>query len=111
MGRLSGFKYRDVVRRPRTFGYVFDRQAAGSHEIWRHTGTRRKVTIPHHAKDMAEGTLRTSCDRLTSTLTPFCGLETRSYETKITQVSRRYVGSLHRTRTTISAQGDPAWET
>ena len=50
MGRLSGFSYRD--------GYVFDRQAAGSHEIWRHAVSGRKVTVPHHAKDMAEGTLR-----------------------------------------------------
>jgi predicted RNA binding protein YcfA (HicA-like mRNA interferase family) len=37
---------------------VFDRHAAGSHEIWRHVIDTRKVTIPHHAKDMAEGTLR-----------------------------------------------------
>jgi predicted RNA binding protein YcfA (HicA-like mRNA interferase family) len=58
MGRLSGFKYREVVRRLRHFGFAFDRQAAGSHEIWRHTATGRKVTIPHHAKPLAEGTLR-----------------------------------------------------
>jgi len=36
MGRLSGFKYRDVIGRLRTFGFAFDRHAAGSHEIWRH---------------------------------------------------------------------------
>ena len=58
MGRLSGFKYREVVRKLRTLGFSFDRHAAGSHEIWRHDVTGRKVTIPHHARDMAEGTLR-----------------------------------------------------
>ena len=58
MGRLSGFKYREVIGRLRRFGFVFDRHAAGSHEIWRHAVNGRKVTIPHHAKDMAEGTLR-----------------------------------------------------
>jgi len=58
MGRLSGFKYREVVRRLRAFGFAFDRAAAGSHEIWRQTTTGRKVTVPHHAKPMAEGTLR-----------------------------------------------------
>jgi predicted RNA binding protein YcfA (HicA-like mRNA interferase family) len=58
MGRLSGFKYRDVVKRLRSFGYAFDRPGHGSHEIWRHETTGRKVTIPHHASDMAEGTLR-----------------------------------------------------
>ena len=58
MGRLSGFKYRDVAARLRTFGFIFDRQGAGSHEIWRHVTTGCKVTIPHHARDMAEGSLR-----------------------------------------------------
>lgn len=58
MGRLSGFKYHEVARRLRSLGFVFDRQAAGSHEIWRHSVSGRKVTVPHHARDMAEGTLR-----------------------------------------------------
>ena len=52
MGRLAGFAYREVVRRLRTFGFVFDRQGPGSHEIWRHSSTGRKVTIPHHPRDM-----------------------------------------------------------
>ncbi len=58
MGRLAGFKYRQVARKPRTLGFVFDRAGPGSHEIWRHALTGRKVTLPHHARDMAEGTLR-----------------------------------------------------
>ena len=58
MGRLSGFRYREVARRLRTFGYVFDRHGPGSHEVWRQPATGRKVTVPHHAPDMAEGTLR-----------------------------------------------------
>ena len=36
MGGLAGFKYREVARPLRTFGFVFDRQGPGSHEIWRH---------------------------------------------------------------------------
>lgn len=58
MGRLAGFKYRDVARRLRTFGFVFDRPGPGSHEIWRRAADGRRVTLPHHARDMAEGTLR-----------------------------------------------------
>ncbi|OFV94730.1 MAG: addiction module toxin, HicA family [Acidobacteria bacterium RIFCSPLOWO2_02_FULL_61_28] len=58
MGRLSGFKYREVARRLRVFGFAFDRHGPGSHEVWRHTATGRKVTIPHHSRDFAEGTLR-----------------------------------------------------
>ena len=58
MGRLSGFKYREAARRLRQCGFAFDRQGPGSHEVWRHAVSGRKVTVPHHARDMAEGTLR-----------------------------------------------------
>jgi predicted RNA binding protein YcfA (HicA-like mRNA interferase family) len=58
MGRLAGFKYREVARKLRTFGFAFDRPGPGSHEVWRNPATGRKVTLPHHSRDMAEGTLR-----------------------------------------------------
>ncbi|MBI4305988.1 MAG: type II toxin-antitoxin system HicA family toxin [Chloroflexi bacterium] len=58
MGRLAGFKYQEVARRLRSFGLAFDRHGPGSHEIWRHSISGRKVTIPRHPRDMAEGTLR-----------------------------------------------------
>jgi predicted RNA binding protein YcfA (HicA-like mRNA interferase family) len=58
MGRLAGFRYREVTQRLRAFGFRFDRPAAGSHEVWRQLDTGTKVTIPHHSGDMAEGTLR-----------------------------------------------------
>lgn len=58
MGRLAGFGYRDVARRLRRAGYRFDRPGPGSHEVWRHESTGRKVTLPRHDGDMAEGTLR-----------------------------------------------------
>ena len=58
MGRLSGFKYREIVKRLKKLGFAFDRQAAGSHEIWYHPHTHRYTTIPNHPGDMPEGTLR-----------------------------------------------------
>ena len=58
MGRLAGFKYREVSRRLRSLGFAFDRPGPGSHEVWRHTITGKKVTLPHHSGDMKEGTLR-----------------------------------------------------
>jgi predicted RNA binding protein YcfA (HicA-like mRNA interferase family) len=36
MSRLPGMKYREVVERLRAHGFVFDRPAKGSHEIWYH---------------------------------------------------------------------------
>jgi predicted RNA binding protein YcfA (HicA-like mRNA interferase family) len=58
MGRLAGFKYRKIVKRLKKLGFEFDRHAAGSHEIWYNPITRCYTTIPNHAGDMPEGTLR-----------------------------------------------------
>ena len=58
MGRLSGFKYRQIISKPKKTGFEFDRQAAGSHEIWFNPKTGRYTTIPNHPGDMPEGTLR-----------------------------------------------------
>ncbi len=58
MGRLAGFRYREITRKLKTLGFAFDRQAAGSHEIWFHAISNRYTTIPNHPGDMPEGTLR-----------------------------------------------------
>jgi predicted RNA binding protein YcfA (HicA-like mRNA interferase family) len=58
MGRLSGFRYRDVIKQLKAFGFVFHRQAAGSHEIWFNTSSGRYTTVPNHPGDIPEGTLR-----------------------------------------------------
>ena len=51
MGRLAGCKLW-------AFGFAFDRQAAGSHEIWFNGATNRYTTVPNHPGDMPEGKLR-----------------------------------------------------
>jgi predicted RNA binding protein YcfA (HicA-like mRNA interferase family) len=58
MGRLAGFRYREIIKRLKQLGFEFDRQAAGSHEIWFSPETNRYTTIPNHPGDMPEGTLR-----------------------------------------------------
>jgi predicted RNA binding protein YcfA (HicA-like mRNA interferase family) len=58
MGRLAGFRYRDIIRRLKLLGFEFGRQAAGSHEIWLNPARGRFTTIPNHPGDMPEGTLR-----------------------------------------------------
>ena len=58
MGRLAGFCYREIVRKLRAQGFEFDRQAAGSHELWFNATTKLYTTIPNHPGDMPEGTLR-----------------------------------------------------
>jgi len=58
MGRLSGFKYRQIIKKLKAFGFEFFRHAAGSHEIWHNPASNRFTTIPNHPGDMPEGTLR-----------------------------------------------------
>ena len=58
MGKLSGFSYRQIIQRLKSFGFTFDRQAAGSHEIWYNEKNDRYTTIPNHPGDIPEGTLR-----------------------------------------------------
>lgn len=58
MGRLSGFKYREITKRLRQHGFEFLREAKGSHEIWFCKDTNRFTTVPKHRGDMPEGTLR-----------------------------------------------------
>lgn len=58
MGRLSGFSYRDIIKRLKLFGFEFYRHAAGSHEIWYNPQTDRFTTVARHNTDMPEGTLK-----------------------------------------------------
>jgi predicted RNA binding protein YcfA (HicA-like mRNA interferase family) len=58
MGKLAGFRYRDIIKRLKKSGFEFYRQAAGSHEIWYNHLTNRFTTIPNHSGDMPEGTLK-----------------------------------------------------
>lgn len=58
MGRLSGFTYREIIRRLRKAGFEFDRQAKGSHEIWRNPDTKARTTVPNHSGALPEGTVR-----------------------------------------------------
>jgi len=58
MGKLAGFKYRQIIKKLKKLGLAFDRQAPGSHEIWFNPTTDKYTTIPNHPGDMPEGTLR-----------------------------------------------------
>lgn len=58
MSHLPSMTYRQVVARPRHHGFVFDRQAKGSHEIWFNPSSRSRTTVPHHPGDLPRGTHR-----------------------------------------------------
>mgnify|MGYP003382719721 CR=1 FL=1 len=50
--------YREVVARLRQAGFVFDRQAKGSHEIWYNPATHQRTTVPNHPGSIPRGALR-----------------------------------------------------
>jgi len=58
MGRLAGFRYRQIIKRLKECGFAFDRQATGSHEICYNSQTDLYTTVPNHSGDMPEGTPR-----------------------------------------------------
>ena len=58
MSYLPALKYREVIERLRAHGFIFDRQAKGSHEIWYNPTTKKRTTIPHHPGTLPLGTLR-----------------------------------------------------
>lgn len=58
MSRLPGMTYREVIHRLRAMGFIFDRPAKGSHEIWYNPQTHRRTTVPCHPGTLPRGTLR-----------------------------------------------------
>jgi predicted RNA binding protein YcfA (HicA-like mRNA interferase family) len=59
MSSLPSLKPADVIRKLRKAGFVFDRHAKGSHEIWYNPNTHRRTVVPNHpGKDTPKGTLR-----------------------------------------------------
>jgi predicted RNA binding protein YcfA (HicA-like mRNA interferase family) len=56
--KLPAMRVIEAIRKLRRAGFVFDRQAKGSHEIWYNPQTQRRVIIPNHPGDIPKGTLR-----------------------------------------------------
>jgi predicted RNA binding protein YcfA (HicA-like mRNA interferase family) len=52
--------YRQLIELPRKNGWVLDRQGKGSHEIWKHATSGRKVSVPYdcNVRHTANGILK-----------------------------------------------------
>lgn len=74
MGRLSGLSATDALRKLRATGFVFDRIAKDSHEIWLHPDTRIRVTVPNHPGVLPEGTVRAIVRQAGLTVNEFIAL-------------------------------------
>jgi predicted RNA binding protein YcfA (HicA-like mRNA interferase family) len=59
MTHLPPLKPVHVIRKLRRAGFIFDRHAKGSHEIWYHPTTGRRAVVPNHpTQTIPKGTLR-----------------------------------------------------
>ena len=66
MTRLPALTYREVVRRLRAAGFVFDRQAKGSHEIWYNPQTHHRASPSRHIADRDPSRFTSHVSRFTS---------------------------------------------
>jgi len=72
--KLPALRARDVISKLRKAGFEFDRQAKGSHEIWYHPQTHRRVVVPNHPGDIPKGTLRKMIQQAGLTVDEFMAL-------------------------------------
>ncbi|MGD9552029.1 MAG: type II toxin-antitoxin system HicA family toxin [Candidatus Caldatribacteriota bacterium] len=57
MPKLPSLTSKKVIKILERKGFVLDR-VKGSHRIYYHPESRRRVVIPYHRKDLPQGTLR-----------------------------------------------------
>ena len=75
MSSLPSLKPADAIRKLRKAGFVFDRHAKGSHEIWYNPTTRRRTVVPNHpGRDIPKGTLRAIIDQAGLSIQEFVNL-------------------------------------
>lgn len=71
MGRLAGFRYREIAGRLRRFGFEPSGRQHGSHEVWINRTTGKRTLLARHTGDMPEGTLRSILRQTGSTIDAF----------------------------------------
>jgi predicted RNA binding protein YcfA (HicA-like mRNA interferase family) len=72
VSRLPSLTPAQVIRKLRRAGFVFDRHAKGSHEIWYHPQTHRRTVVPNHpGRDLPKGSLRAIIEQAGLTVDEF----------------------------------------
>lgn len=50
-------RYNELIKKLTQLGCEFERQAGGSHEVWRNPETGGVTVIPHHTREISKKTL------------------------------------------------------
>ncbi len=73
--KLPSIRPRELISKLRKAGFIFDRHAKGSHEIWYNPATHKRTVVPNHpGKDISKGTLRAIIKEADLTLEEFLEL-------------------------------------
>lgn len=73
--KFPALKATVVIKKAKKAGFIFDRYAKGSHQIWYNPKTKRRFTIPVHAgKTLKRKTLKNIILQMNLTLEEFNSL-------------------------------------
>ena len=74
MTKLPVLSAREDIQKLKKSGFVFDRHAKGSHEIYYDSTTHRRTVVPNHPRDIPKGTLKAIIKEAGLTVEEFCGV-------------------------------------
>lgn len=74
MAKLPVLSAREVIQKLKKAGFIFDRHAKGSHEIYYNPLTHRRTVVPNHPGDVPKGTLKAIIKEAGITIEDFCKL-------------------------------------
>lgn len=72
MAKLPVLSAREVIQKLKKAGFVFDRHAKGSHEIYYNPVSHRRTVVPNHPGDVPKGTLKAIIKEAGLTVEEFC---------------------------------------
>jgi len=72
MTRFPALTAKKVIKKARKAGFIFDRYAKGSHQIWYNPKTKKRFTIPfHRGKTLKRKTLKSIINQMGLTTQQF----------------------------------------
>lgn len=75
MTRFPAYDYSRVIRKIKKLGFIFDRPAKGSHELWYNPETHKRTLVPRHSgKTIKRKTLKSIIQETQLTVEEFTKL-------------------------------------
>lgn len=75
MTKIPALSAKEVIKKLKKAGFIYDRQAKGSHEIWYNPRTKRRATVPNLPGDSPKEILKAIIEQAGLTIEKFLKLE------------------------------------